>query len=60
MIRLEIFLEIGHGGVMRVCAIEGKIALVVVVASYRSVSRNPVLVPRATCDPVRDGQGLTK
>ena len=41
MIRLEIGLEIRHGGVMRVCAIEDKTA-VVVVASYRSVSRNPV------------------
>ena len=34
-------LEIRHGGVMRVCAIKDKTA-VVVVASYRSVSRNPV------------------
>ena len=45
MIRLEIGLEIGleirHGGLMNVCAIEDKTA-VVVVASYRSVSRNPV------------------
>ena len=41
MIRLEIGLEIRHGGVMRVCTIEDKTAIVV-VASYRSVSRNPV------------------
>ena len=41
MIRLEIRVDIRHGGVMRACAIEDKIALVV-VASYRSVSRNPV------------------
>ena len=45
MIRLEIGLEIGleirHGGVMRVCAIQDKTA-VIVVASYRSVSRNLV------------------
>ena len=34
-------LEIRHGGVMRVCAIENKTA-VVVVASYCSVSINPV------------------
>ena len=50
MIRLEIGLEIIHSGVMRVCAIEDNTAVVVVVASYRSVSRNPVrfkaLVPR--------------
>ena len=41
MIRLDIGLEIRHGGVIRVCAIEDKTA-VVVVASYRSVSRNSV------------------
>ena len=41
MIRLEIGLEIRHCGVMSLCAIEDKTA-VVVVASYRSVSRNPV------------------
>ena len=41
MIRLDIGLEIRHGGVMRVCAIEDKIVVVVVV-SYHSVSRNPV------------------
>ena len=41
MIRLEIGLQIRHGGVTRVCAIEDKTA-VVVVASYRSVSSNPV------------------
>ena len=41
MIRLEIGLEIRHGGVMRVCAIEDK-TTVVGGASYRSVSRNPV------------------
>ena len=42
MIRLEqIGLEIRHGGVMRVCPIEDKTAIVV-VASYRSISRNPV------------------
>ena len=41
MTRLEIGLEIRHGGVMRVCAIKDKTA-VVVVASYCSVSRNPV------------------
>ena len=41
MIRLEIGLEMRHGGVMRVCAIEDKTA-VVVVASYRSVARNSV------------------
>ena len=41
MIRLEIGLEIRHRGVMSLCAIEDK-TVVVVVASYRSVSRNPV------------------
>ena len=42
MIGLKIGLEISHGAqVMRVYAIEDKTA-VVVVASYRSVSRNPV------------------
>ena len=41
MIRLEIGLKIRHRGVMSLCAIEDKTA-VVVVASYRSVSRNPV------------------
>ena len=38
MIRLEIGLQIRHGGVMRMCGIEDKIYFVV-VASYR---RNPV------------------
>ena len=43
MIRLEIRPEMrpGASGVVRVCAIEGKTAIVV-VASYRSVSRNPI------------------
>ena len=41
MIRLEIGLEIRHRGVMSLCTIEDKTA-VVVVASYRSVSTNPV------------------
>ena len=41
MIRPEIGLKIRHRGVMSLCAIEDKTA-VVVVASYRSVSRNPV------------------
>ena len=43
MIRLEIEieLEIRHRGVMSLCSIENKTA-VVVVASYHSVSRNPV------------------
>ena len=41
MIRFELELEMRHAGVMRVFAIEDKTA-VVVVASYRSVSRNPV------------------
>ena len=41
MIRLKIGLEIRHRGVMSLCAIEDKTA-VVIVASYRSVSRNPV------------------
>ena len=41
MIRLEIGVEIRHRGVMSLCAIEDKTA-VVVVSSYRSVSRNPV------------------
>ena len=41
MIILEIGIEIRHGGVMRACAIEDK-AAIVVVASYRSVIRNPV------------------
>ena len=41
MIRLEIGLEIRHRGVMSLCAIEDKTAIVV-VASYRIVSRNPV------------------
>ena len=41
MIRLKIGLEIRHRGVLSLCAIEEKTA-VVVVASYRSVSRNPV------------------
>ena len=42
MIRLEIGLEIRHGGVMRMYATADKTA-VVVVASHRSVPRNPVL-----------------
>ena len=42
MIRLEIGLKLRHGGVMMVWATEDKTA-VVVVASYRSVSRNPFL-----------------
>ena len=41
MIRLKIGFEIRHGGLMNVCATEGKTAADV-VASYRSVSRNPV------------------
>ena len=41
MIRLEVGLEIIHGGVMRVRAIRDKTA-VVVVASCLSLSRNPV------------------
>ena len=41
MIRLKIRLDIRHDGVMTVCAIEDKTAIVV-VASYRSVSRNSV------------------
>ena len=39
MIGLETGLEIRHGGVMRLRAAEDKTA---VLASYRSVSRNPV------------------
>ena len=53
MIRLEIGLEIRHSGVMSLCAIEDKTA-VVVVASYRSVSRNPVpfkALPRSNSWP---------
>ena len=42
MITLGIGLEIRHRGVIRVCAIEDKTAVVVFAASYRSVSRNPV------------------
>ena len=34
-------LEIRHGGAIRVCTVEGKTAIVV-VASYRSVLRNPI------------------
>ena len=41
MIGLDIGLVIRHGGVIRVCAIEDKTAVVVVV-SYRNVSKNPV------------------
>ena len=41
MIRLDIGLEIRHRGVMSLCVIEGR-TVVVVVVSYRSVSRNPV------------------
>ena len=41
IIRLEIGLKIIHHGVMSLCEIEDKTA-VVVVASYRSVSINPV------------------
>ena len=41
MLKLEIGLKIRHRGVMSLCAIEDKTA-VVVVAWYRSVSRNPV------------------
>ena len=40
MMRLEIGLEIRHRGMMSLCAIK-YITTVVVVASYRSVSRNP-------------------
>ena len=39
MIRLKIGLEIRHDEVMRVCATEDK-TVIVVVPSYRSVSRN--------------------
>ena len=43
MIRFDIGLEIKHVGVMRVCTIEEKTAVVVaVVVLYRSVSRYPV------------------
>ena len=42
MITLEVGLEIRHRGVVRVCAIEDKTAAVVVAASCRSLSRNPV------------------
>ena len=41
MVRLEIRLEIRHREVMSLCVIEDK-STVVVVASYHSVSRNPV------------------
>ena len=41
MIRLEVGLEIRHREVMSLCAIEDK-TTVVLFASYRSVSRNPV------------------
>ena len=41
MIRIEIGIEIRCRGVMSLCATEGKTA-VVVVASYRSVSTNPI------------------
>ena len=41
MVRLEMGLEIRHRGVMSLYAIEDKTA-VVIVASYRSFSRNPV------------------
>ena len=41
MIKLEIRLKLRHRGVMKLCAIEDKTAIVV-VASYRSVSRIPV------------------
>ena len=45
MIRLEIGLKIRHGGEMtEVCTTEDKTIVVVVVASYRSVSRNAVRV----------------
>ena len=48
MINLEIGLEIRHGGVMRVCVIEDKTA-VVVVTSYHSVSRNPARFMALIC-----------
>ena len=41
MIRIEIGLEIRHCGVISLCAIEDK-SVVVGVASYHSVSRNPI------------------
>ena len=44
MIRLLVGLEIRHGRVMRVRATEDKTDVVVAVASYHSVSRNPVRV----------------
>ena len=42
MIILEIGVQIRHPEVMSLCAIEDKTAVVVVVGSYRSVSKNPV------------------
>ena len=57
MIRLEIGLEIRHGGVMKVCAIEDKTAVVVVV-SYHTVSRNPVRF-KALVFTKRRGAGKT-
>ena len=48
MIRLKIELEIRHDEVMRVCVTEDKTADVV-VASYRSVSRNPVCFKVMQC-----------
>ena len=43
MIRLEIGIEIRQNGLMRVCTNKDKAAVdVVVVVSYRSVSRNVV------------------
>ena len=42
MITLRIGLKIRHRGVRRVCAIEDKTAVIVIAASYRNVSRNPV------------------
>ena len=52
MIRLEIELEFGHRGVMSLCAIEDKTAVVLVV-SYLSVLRNPVGF-KALAEPEED------
>ena len=58
MIRLEVGLEIRYDGVMRVCAIEDK-PDVVVAASYRSVSRNPVRFKALSQDKQRPVERLT-
>ena len=55
MMKLEIRLESGSRSDMveQLCVIEDKTAVVIVVASYHSVSRNPVRFKALICTQVR-------